>query len=294
MKRDLTSLDSHFAFGENWADFARIVDDDRINAAVEGLKRLLAGVDLSGKRFLDIGCGSGLHALAALKLGAAEVFAVDLDPHSVKTARALLSQHAPGCSWRVEKRSVFDLGSPSEGTPRSDVDVGRDLSENLGTFDVVYSWGVLHHTGDMHRAIQGATGLVKEGGSFVFALYRRTLMCPLWKIEKRWYSRASQRAQSAARGVYTGLFTVGLWLTGRTMRAYNIECMKRTRGMNFEHDAHDWLGGYPYESINAEEVEALMSDLGFSRRARVVRPGLSSRIGLFGFGCDEYHYERHR
>jgi ribosomal protein L11 methylase PrmA len=105
----LTELEQHFAFGKNWAAYAQKVGDAEIDAAVYGLSRLIGGESLIGKRFLDIGCGSGLHSLAALKLGAAEVVAVDLDPDSVATTRSLLSKYASGAHYRVEQASVFNL-----------------------------------------------------------------------------------------------------------------------------------------------------------------------------------------
>lgn len=156
--RDLTQLDTHFAFGKNWAAFADKIQESEIAEAVAGLSRFFAGESLAGKRFLDIGCGSGLHSLAALRLGAAEVVAVDLDPDSVETARAVLGHHASDTSvWRVQQASVFALDPTA-----------------MGTFDVIYSWGVLHHTGDMMRALRQAASLVKPGGLFIFALYRKT------------------------------------------------------------------------------------------------------------------------
>ena len=72
--------------------------------------------------------------------------------------------------------------------------------ESMGSFDFVYSWGVLHHTGDMYRALRGAAGRVAPGGRFLFALYRRTPLCWLWKLEKRWYAGASPAAQARAAG----------------------------------------------------------------------------------------------
>ena len=272
---DETTLESHFAFGENWADFAQLIDEDRLRAATDGLLRLLAGRDLKNKRFLDIGCGSGLHSLAALTLGASEVFAIDLDPRSVDTTRSLLARHAPDSRYRVDEVSVFDL-EPNQ----------------VGQFDVVYSWGVLHHTGDMLNAIRRAAAMVKNDGSFLVALYRRTWLCGFWKVEKRWYSRASERAQSWASRLYTALFAMGLWATGRTLRGYDAECAKKARGMNVKHDTHDWLGGYPYESISSGDVDALMRELGFTPCKSFVREGLISRVGIFGSGCDEYHYRR--
>src|SRR6516165_5570957 len=92
---DLLEADSHFAFGKNWASYSKLVTDARVEEAVASLHRL-AGGELSGMRFLDIGCGSGLHSLAALRLGAAEVVAVDIDADSVATTRALLEAHASG------------------------------------------------------------------------------------------------------------------------------------------------------------------------------------------------------
>src|SRR5437868_2113850 len=123
---------SHFAFGKNWASYAKLITDVQLDEAISCLRRL-AGGDLHGKRFLDIGCGSGLHSLAALRLGASEVVALDIDGDSVATTRRLLQSNASGRPWSAMEASVFQL------QPNS-----------IGPFDVVYSWGVLHHTGDMY------------------------------------------------------------------------------------------------------------------------------------------------
>lgn len=107
---DLTKQEAHFAFGKNWASYAEKVTDAEIEEAEKALSRLLGGARLDGQRFLDIGCGSGLHSLAALRLGAKEVMAVDLDPDSVSTTQAMLTRFAPeGTSFRVEQISVFGL-----------------------------------------------------------------------------------------------------------------------------------------------------------------------------------------
>ena len=270
---DLTKLDTHFAFGRNWASYAESITEAEIAEAEAGLLRLLGGADLAGLRFLDIGCGSGIHSLAALRLGAAQVVAVDFDPDSVATTLAVLARHAPSAgSYQVEQASVFDL-QPA----------------NLGNFDMVYSWGVLHHTGDMDRALRTAARMVGERGRFVFALYRRTWCCPLWKIEKRWYSRTNEKMQRLARGVYRFFFRLGLWATRRSF-TYYVETYKSNRGMDYEHDVHDWMGGYPYESVSSAEVDALVSGLGF-RKVRAFALGYRP-AGVFGSGCDEYVYER--
>src|SRR6185312_67209 len=113
-----------------------------------------------------------------------------------------------------------------------------------------------HHTGAMREAVQKAAQLVAPGGLFVFALYRKTRLCRFWRREKRWYAAASPRAQRTARAIYAALFRAGLIATGRSFTRY-VANYKSARGMDFEHDVHDWLGGYPYESITPAEVAAL-------------------------------------
>jgi SAM-dependent methyltransferase len=272
-EQDLTMQGKHFAFGENWADYAKGIGDAQIAQAENGLRRLLGGGDLGGKRFLDIGCGSGLHSLAALRLGASEVLAVDVDPQSVATTKSVLGKFAGGGNYAVEQVSVFDL------------DPARH-----GVFDTVYSWGVLHHTGDMARAMRMAAAMVKPGGQFVFALYRKTWMCPFWTIEKRWYSGAGTSKQRIAQKIYISLFKLGLFATGR--RFENYVSAYNARGMDYYHDVHDWLGGYPYQSTLPETVETLMRDLGLFRvRSFLVSPKRKPP-GVFGTGCDEYVYAK--
>jgi SAM-dependent methyltransferase len=271
---DLTRIESHFAFGRNWASYAETIGQDEIDEAVDGLKRLV-GDSLEGKSFLDIGCGSGLHSLAALRLGASSVTSIDFDAESVATTEAVLSRHAPGRRHDVRRASVLDMSS-----------------EELGLFDVVYSWGVLHHTGDMWRAVRNAAGLVSPKGQFAFALYRKTWACWLWRLEKRWYTRASERAQAVADKTYARLFAFGLLLTGRKfdeyVRSYSA------RGMDYYHDVKDWLGGYPYESVSVHEVEVHMTDLGFQRLSVFGRKGkiFGRCLGVFDTGCDEFVYTR--
>lgn len=271
---------SHFAFGENWASYAKGIGHTQIVEAESGLRRLLGDEPLTGKRFLDIGCGSGLHSLAALRLGACEVLAVDIDEKSVGTTREVLSQHAPAARYAVERVSVFEIDPGIQGQ-----------------FDVVYSWGVLHHTGDLERALRSASAMVAPGGMFIFALYRKTLMCGIWKIEKRWYAHASPTIQKAARAVYLSLYRAGMWVRGRSFKDY-VNGYK-TRGMDFYHDVHDWLGGYPYESISPRAVAELMTQQGLVPMRSFVHLGRLGRLlgrnpGFLGSGCDEYVYVRGR
>lgn len=267
----LKSLKTHFAFGENWAGYSALIDESRIHQAELGLTRLVGQYFLNGKSMLDIGCGSGLHTLAALRLGAGRVVAVDIDPNCVETTRKVVGQHYSHANVEMLQSSVFDLDS-----------------DKVGKFDLVYSWGVLHHTGAMHEALAHAAAFVAPGGLFVFALYEKTLLCPFWKREKKFYAHSSPSVQNAIRSVYLALVRFSFAIRGKSFQKHLAE-YKSGRGMDYPHDVHDWLGGYPYESIASDQVETYMTALGF----RLVRrfcdtPG--SRI--FASPCAEYVYCR--
>ena len=238
---------------------------------MRGLQRLLGDGSLRGLRFLDIGCGSGVHAAAALRLGAAHVDAIDFDPRSVETSRATLARFCPGQPWNVECRSVFDLDPSIDGS-----------------YDVVYSWGVLHHTGHMARAIDRACNMVRPQGEFLFALYRKTPACRFWRLEKRWYASTGPWLERLARGIYIGLRDIDLILAGKSPRRAQEDYF-RSRGMSQDHDVHDWLGGYPYDSISPQEVHDAMSAQGFKLREQWTQ---HQRLGIFGSGCNEYAYIR--
>src|SRR6185312_1451566 len=128
-----------FGFGKNWSNFLEFVNDERIEAATDRLRTAVQ--ELKGKSFLDIGCGSGIHSLAAVRLGASRVHSFDYDQDSVNCALELKRRFTPSSAWKVEQGSALD----------------ENYIRSLGRFDVVYSWGVLHHTGNMWKALELAT-----------------------------------------------------------------------------------------------------------------------------------------
>ena len=268
---NLTARSSHFEFGENWREYAKTIDQARIDAAVIGLKKLFPE-GLAEARFLDIGCGSGIHSLAALMLGAKSVLSIDIDENSVATTRELLSRFAPGGAWEAREQSVFDASAEKLG----------------GAFDVVYSWGVLHHTGDMWRAIEQASKLVKPNGLFCLAICSATTFDPIWKIEKRIYSSAPRAVQWLLRQIYIAAFLSAQALIYRVNPVRYLRDYKRKRGMNFSHDVHDWLGGYPYETATAEELSGRVRAMGFSEVRSFALPVTR---GIFGSGCNEFVFQ---
>jgi len=256
-----------FAFGKNWQSFAAQIGPREVAEAKRGLLKLISANDLRGKSFLDIGCGSGLHALAAIELGAGRVTAIDIDPDSIAAARETLNVAGVRCT--ISQGDVFEIE---------------------GSFDVVYSWGVLHHTGDMWAAIERASMLVAPKGRFIFSLYRKTQFDAAWVFEKRLYAGAPSALQAVIRAGYLLAFRLACRrITGGSYRDF-VRGYYQDRGMSHAHDVHDWLGGFPYETAAPAEVENKLASLGFRQEKAFYFP-LRLR-GLLGSACDEYAYVR--
>lgn len=267
---EMLDPNSHFEFGANWREFSRSIDESRIEESVAGLRRLLAVESLAGLTFLDLGCGSGIHAVAALRLGAASVRAIDLDPECVATARDTLSRYWPGENYSVEVANLFSVRS----------------AESAG-YDVVYSWGVLHHTGDLWGALRAASALVRPGGLLAIAVYKRTPFCGFWTWEKRLFNRAGSPLRKAIVWIY--LAAKALRDVVRLRNPLRRLREQRKRGMHWYTSAVDWLGGHPYQSATPDEVRTFVEGQGL-RLEEVLQPRAS--LGILGTGNAEYRFRR--
>ncbi|TMK97688.1 MAG: class I SAM-dependent methyltransferase [Actinobacteria bacterium] len=244
----LTPPPDAFSFGRNWQRFvSRHLTPERERFAQESLGHLLG--DIRNKSFVDIGCGSGLFSLSACRAGAQQIISVDVDPVAVGVTRELHAAAGSPRHWRILHGSILDY----------------QLVRDLGTSDIVYSWGVLHHTGDMYSAIRNSAELVAPGGRLAIAIYNNVsdgwLTSARWWQIKRAYNRAPLQLQAVAGLTYafsTELTDSLYWLLAKIRRredaVIDARAQRRARGMARWTNVVDWLGGYPYEFATVEEI----------------------------------------
>lgn len=263
-----------FEFGGNWASFLSVLDEDRIAAAERGLQRMLQTERLDGLRFLDIGSGSGLSSLAARRLGA-RVHSFDYDPQSVACTSELRRRCFAGDDqWTVEQGSALDAG----------------YVRGLGFFDIVYSWGVLHHTGHMWDALENAALPVAPGGRLFVAIYNDTgTQSRRWHWIKKTYNGLPRLARKPFAVAVTAPAELKA-LAGATARRRPGDYVRswteyrRRRGMNKWHDILDWVGGYPYEFATPDQIFDFYRERGFALT--------KMKCGGVGLGCNEFVFER--
>jgi 2-polyprenyl-3-methyl-5-hydroxy-6-metoxy-1,4-benzoquinol methylase len=267
------SAGERFQFGQNWKRFLESVDEVRVQEAVASLKQMLGVADLEGRTFLDIGSGSGLFSLAAYRLGA-NVTSFDYDTDSVGCTLEMRSRFAGSNSdlrWTIFQGSVLD----------------ETMLSTLGTFDVVYSWGVLHHTGQMWKAISNAKSLVASSGLFFIAIYNdQGAWSARWTRIKRFYcsgtfGRVIVSTAFISFWIARNFIADLVWLRNPFAHYLNYG---RNRGMTVYRDWHDWLGGYPFEVAKPEQIILLLAKEDFHLTNLVTAGG--------SVGCVEYVFRK--
>jgi 2-polyprenyl-3-methyl-5-hydroxy-6-metoxy-1,4-benzoquinol methylase len=262
-----------FAFGKNWAHFLHHLNDDRIAEAEKSLLNMLGVSDLQGKTFLDIGCGSGLFSLAAYRLGAT-VASFDYDQDSVNCAQYLKEKYATDDTrWQIEQGSVLD----------------KSFLQKFDQADIVYSWGVLHHTGHMYQAFENVASLVKADGHLFISIYNdQGATSKMWTWVKQTYNTSG----SLVKAVLTYLSLWRLWQmrvikdflkTGNPLKTWT-NYASNNRGMSAYHDVIDWVGGYPFEVAKPEDVFSFFKNKGFALEHLKTCAG--------GLGCNEFIFKK--
>lgn len=260
-----------FEFGTNWKRFLSSLDQRQIDAAEESLKRMLEVEDLHRKTFIDVGSGSGLSSLAARRLGAV-VYSFDYDPESVACTRHLKDRFFPDDpNWIVQTGSVLDA----------------DWLESLKQYDIVYSWGVLHHTGAMWRALDNIDPLVARGGKLFISIYNdQGRLSDFWRMIKRLYNQMPRGLRFTlvlpALALLWGPRTVIDFFRLRPFQTWRT--YKKSRGMSPWWDLVDWVGGYPFEVARPE----LILDFYVQRGYRLQKINTCGR----GLGCNEFVFTK--
>ncbi|MDP3229885.1 MAG: class I SAM-dependent methyltransferase [Acidovorax sp.] len=248
-----------FQFGENWSCFLAVVDEDRIREAEATLLQTLDLKSLADKSFLDIGSGRGLFSLAARRLGA-KVCSFDYDPASVACTRERKRRYRAGDMDRcIDEGSVLDA----------------DYVKGLEQFDIVYSLGVLHHTGTMVKAFANAASALKPGGALSIAIYNdQGVVSRYWNYAKKVFNR-----WPLSRPFLILLHAPNLLFLRFAVRLV-LGRLQLERGMSMWHDMLDWLGGYPFEVAKPEVVLEFFLPRGLELK--------KLRTCAGRMGCNEY------
>ncbi len=262
---DSVNSGERFEFGKNWKSFLKTLNDERIEVAIQSLKDMLEVDSLEGKSFLDIGSGSGLFSLAAKKMGA-KVHSLDFDPNSVGCTKELKNRFFKNDpNWTIEEGSALDTKYIS----------------SLGFFDIVYSWGVLHHTGNMYLALDNADLPVKNGGLLFIAIYNdQGKRSKLWTRIKKTY----------CSGFLGKMFILSIFLPYYLTRGLVEDLLrfrnpykryrdyKKQRGMQMIYDWYDWLGGLPFEVASVKQLFHFYQKKKYILQNIITGPGMNQLV----------------
>ena len=215
-----------------------------------------------------------MYSLAARRLGA-KVHSFDYDPQSVSCTTELKSRYFPeDRDWAIESGDALD----------------QKYLNSLGKFDVVYSWGVLHHTGDMWNALHNASQLVDSNGLFYVSIYndqggRSKRMLKIKKIYNlipnglKWIIWMPMLIKLWWRNTLRDLIQDGKFFS--TWRNY---AQVEARGMSAFTDVIDWVGGLPFEVAKPEEIFDFFAERNFVLKRLKTCGG--------GIGCNEFVFKK--
>jgi len=261
---------TRYEFGKNWTRFVKEnANRERTEIAKKHLLAFIKRDDLKGLDFLDIGCGSGIHSLGAYEAGTGKLHSFDYDADSVHATNLIRGQAGQPGNWTVERGDILS----------------DEYVASLGKWNFVYSWGVLHHTGDVWRAIDNAAKTVADGGLFYIALYSEDVQTDpdFWLRIKQEYNKASPARRRRMEWWYVWVYVMKRNPLRLPYVFWRIARHQLTRGMSFFADIRDWLGGWPMQFTRDAEVIKFLEDRGF------VQTNIKT-----GEACTEFLFSKNR
>lgn len=253
-----------FSFGKNWQNYSKLIDQKLISFSQQDIEEWVEKTNMKNQRIIDIGCGSGIHSLVFYQEGARELLSFDYDIYSVETTKKLSTQVGNPKNWKIVQGSILD----------------KQFIKDLGKFNLVYSWGVLHHTGALWQAIENALLLVETNGYFFVSIYTKGDNYPNHLALKQRYNQASPLGKKFLEYRYILGMMKGLLRHRKNPFNWN---QTKERGMNVYYDILDWLGGLPYEVASPTEVIEFCQKFGFK---------LIKMKELSEGGCSQYLFQR--
>lgn len=139
-------------YGLGSKEFFQAAVEERYENDAPWIKRLIDSIPVKGKKVLEVGCGMGVDLLEFAKNGA-RVTGIDLVDNHLKLASRLFALNK--LEAKLLNADAEDLPFPPEA------------------FDIVYSFGVLHHTPNTQKAIDEVQRVLRPNGTAIVGLYHK-------------------------------------------------------------------------------------------------------------------------
>lgn len=172
---------------------------------------------VKGKRVLDGGSGSGMVSVAFALMGA-DVTGVDITPKCVENGYKRAEHYGVKCKFINESLVTLDLSNEH--------------------FDIIYSWGVLHHTEDARQSFFSLARHLREGGEIIVAVYLKTKISWFWNFARIFY----QNAPTVFKTIFLNIGSVFLNIVDLFRKIIFNKERYMMRGTNNKEILNDWFG----------------------------------------------------